>query len=96
MRIKFNKVDEFIKVYDGTRYLVFFGLERYDAIYGRIRYLVSQKSDITYSIDHNFARIRIDSYNSLPLEKKSTFHDAIILIKSAFNKNEYHYYYTYI
>ena len=33
----------FIRVYDGSRYLVLFGLEKYDAIYIRIRYLVRQK-----------------------------------------------------
>ena len=30
----------------------------------------TQKSDITYSISHNFARIRIYSYNSLHVDKK--------------------------
>ena len=29
----FNKIDGFIKIYDGTRYLVLFGHERYDAIF---------------------------------------------------------------
>ena len=37
------EVDGFIRVYDGTRYLILFGLEKYDATYNRIRYLVSQK-----------------------------------------------------
>ena len=32
LRIRLGKVDEFIKVYDGTKYLLFFGLEKYDAI----------------------------------------------------------------
>ena len=35
----------------------------------RIRYLISEKSCITDSINHSFARIRIDSYNSLPIKK---------------------------
>ena len=34
--IRFNKVDGFIKVYDGIRYLVLFCPEKYDAIYNRI------------------------------------------------------------
>ena len=34
----FDKVNGFIKVYDGSRYLVLFGPERYDAIYDRIKY----------------------------------------------------------
>ena len=41
LRIRFNKVDAFIRVYDGTRYLVLIGPEAYDVIYNRIRYLVS-------------------------------------------------------
>ena len=44
LRIRLDKVDGFIKVYDGTRYLVLFGPEKYDAIYNKIRYFVSQKS----------------------------------------------------
>ena len=64
LRVRFHKVDGFIKVFDGTRYLVLFGTERYDAIDDRIRYLISQKSGITYIVDHNFARIRIEPYNS--------------------------------
>ena len=41
---------------------------------------MSEKSGITASIDHNFARIRFDSYNSLTIEKILTFHNVIILI----------------
>ena len=35
------------KVYDGTRYLVLFGGEKYDFIYNGIRYLLGVKSGIT-------------------------------------------------
>ena len=83
--IRFNKIDGFIRVYDGTRYLVLFGSEKYDPIYNSIRYLISVKSGITYIISHNYAKIKIDSYDSLPLEKTITFHNVIILIKSDFN-----------
>ena len=62
---RFNKAEEFI-VY-GTRYSVLFSPEKYDAIYNRIRYLLSQKSGIT---SHNYAKIKIDLHDSLPLEKK--------------------------
>ena len=37
--------------------------------------IISEKNGITYSINHNLARIRIDSYNSLPIEKKQSFHN---------------------
>ena len=32
LRIRFDRVDEFIRVYDGIRYLVLFGPEKYDTI----------------------------------------------------------------
>ena len=91
LRIRFDKIDEFIKIYDGTRYLVLFSPERCDPIYDRIRYLVSEKNDITYSISHNFATIRIDSYNSLPIKKTLTFDNVIIFIKSFANRNKNNY-----
>ena len=50
LRIRFDKIDGLIKIYIGTRYLVFFDPEKYDAIYDRIRCLISEKSDIVYSI----------------------------------------------
>ena len=43
------------------------------------------KSNITYVISHNFAKIKVDSFNSLPLERKMNFH-VIILIKSVLIK----------
>ena len=71
--IRFDEVDGFIRVYDGTRYLTLFGSEIYDAIYNRIRYFISPKSDIKYVFFHNYAKIEIDSDDSLPLEKTLTF-----------------------
>ena len=55
--IRFNKIDEFVTFYDGTRYLVLFGAEKYDFIYERIRYLVAVKSGITYGISHNYVKL---------------------------------------
>ena len=69
LRIRFDKVDRIIKIYNGTRQLELFGPRIYKAIYGRINYLISEKSDANY----NFAGIKIDSYNSLPIEKTLTF-----------------------
>ena len=63
-------VDVFVKIYDGIKYLLLFCSELYNAIYNRIRY---EKSDITDIINHNFARIRIDSYHFLPTEKTIDF-----------------------
>ena len=69
MCIRLDKVGGFVKVYDGSRYLVLFCPERYDAVYDRIIYITSQKSGITYSINHNFAIIRIELCNSWLKEK---------------------------
>ena len=55
LRIRFDKVDGFIRVYDGTRYLVSFGPEKWDAIYNRIRYLISQISGITYAFNDSYS-----------------------------------------
>ena len=43
LRVSFDKADGFIRVYDGTIYLVMFGPEKYDAVYNRTIYLTSQK-----------------------------------------------------
>ena len=37
LRIRFDKINGFIRIYGGTRYLTMFGTEKYDAIYDRIR-----------------------------------------------------------
>ena len=46
LRIRSDKVDGFIRVYDWTRYLALFGPGKYDVIYNRIRYLINQKSGV--------------------------------------------------
>ena len=40
--------------------------------------------------------IRIDSFNSLPIEKIMTFHNVVILIKSAVNENKNNCYYMFL
>ena len=75
--IRFHEIDEFIKIYDGIRYLLLFGSKLHNAISNRIRYLISKKSGITDSINHNFARIKIDSVNSLPVEKPLTCYNTL-------------------
>ena len=47
MRIRFDKTVRFIRFFDGFKYLVLLCPEKYDAIYNRIRYLISLKSGIT-------------------------------------------------
>ena len=87
LRIKFDKVNGIIRVYDWKRYSLLFGPEKYDAIYDKIRYLIVQKSCIAYVISHNFAIIKVDSFDCFSLEKIMLFHNVIILTKSIFNKD---------
>ena len=44
-----------------------------------IRYPIGAKSGIIYVSYHNYERIKIETYDSLPLEKSLTLHNVIIL-----------------
>ena len=52
------------------------------------------KKVIADCINHNFARMGIDSYNSLPTEKVLIFDNIIMLIKSVVYKSKNEYYYN--
>ena len=82
MDIRFNKIDGFIRSFDGTRN------EKCEAVYDGIRYLISLKSGITYIFSQYFAKFKIDSFDSLLTEKKLTLHNFILLIKSALGIEE--------
>ena len=69
LHIRFDKIDGFIWIYDGTTQLTLSGSEKYDTIYNRIRYVISLKSGITHIFSHYFTKIKVDSFNSLPIEK---------------------------
>ena len=86
MHIWFDNVDGFIRIYDGTRYLVLSGGEKCDFIYNRISYFLGVKSGIPYDFSHNYAKIKTDSYKSLPLQKTFTFHNVTVHIKLVRNK----------
>ena len=73
MWIRFDKIDRIIRIYGRSRHLILFGNIKYNAIYDKIRYLISIKSSITYTISHYFAKIKVDSYESLPIEKPIDF-----------------------
>ena len=77
-----------------AKYLILFGSEKYGDIYDRIRYIISVKKDVTYIVSHNYATIKVDSYDFLPLEKTMTLRNVIILIKSVWNKDKNNYYYN--
>ena len=48
---------------------------------------------MTYIFSHSFAKIKVDSYDSLPAETRLTLHNVIIHIKSVLNKDKNCYYY---
>ena len=83
------------KTLDGKiKHLILFGYGLLNKICNKIKYLISKKSNITISINHNFGQVGIDSYNSLPIKKILTFHNVIVLIKSVVNKKKNKYYYN--
>ena len=55
---------------------------------------VSYKMHCYSSHCYNFARFKIDTYDSLPLGKTLILHNVLIHIKSVFDKDQKHYYYT--
>ena len=77
LRTRFDQIDEFIRIYDGIRYLKLLGSEKYDAVYDRIRYLISVKSDSIFFL--TFLQ-KSKSYASLPTGKLLTSHNVIIRI----------------
>ena len=66
MHIRFDEMDGFTRIYYGIRYLILFSSEKLDAIYNRVRNLFSQKRGTAYLFSHNYVKIKIDSYDSLP------------------------------
>ena len=44
LRIRFDKLDGFLTIYNGTRYLTLFGSEKYDAIYEELDILNKNKN----------------------------------------------------
>ena len=71
-----------------TRYLVLSGSRKHDAIYNRIGYLISLKNSITYVISHYNAKIKVDFYDSLPIEKTLALHNVIYPLNQFLIKNK--------
>ena len=70
LSIRFDNIDGFIRVCGSKfRHLVLFDNGLLDKICDKIKYLISEKSGITDSINHNFEEIRVDSYNYVSIEK---------------------------
>ena len=51
LRIRFDKIDGFIKILNKIRYLVLFDYSYCDKICDKIKYLISRKSGITDNIN---------------------------------------------
>ena len=83
--IRFDKIGRFIKIHNKIKFLVLLD-EWCDKICDKIKCLISDKSGITDSTNHNFAIIRIDSYNFVPIEKLLTFHNVVTFIKPVVDK----------
>ena len=95
LRIRFDQIDGFIMSLDGKiKHLILFGYGLFKKSCDKIRCLISKKSSFADSINHNFGKIRIDSYNSLAIKNIFTFHNVIILIMLVVNKNKNKYYYN--
>ena len=70
LRIRFDKINGSISIYDESRYLVLLGPKKYDLIYDRIRYLIGLKSNIKYVFFRNYGKVNVDSYESLTTKKR--------------------------
>ena len=70
--IMLDKVNRFIRYFNGIKYLVLYGLEKYYRNYGRIRYLKASKSGIAYVFSNKFGKIKIDSDDDLRLKRTLT------------------------
>ena len=69
---------------------VLFDYELLHKIFDKIKYLISKKSGITNSVNYNYGKIKIDSYQKII--KFSVI--VITFIKSVVNKNENKHYYN--
>ena len=92
LRIRFDKIDAFIRIYDGTRYLTFFGSEKYKAIYDRIGYL-SLKEVASHIFFLFFYKNQSWFLWFFAYRKILTLHNVITHITSVLNKDKNHYYY---
>ena len=85
----FDEVDGYIRNNDRAKYLeLFLSNQKFERMFGRIRYLIMLISDISYVYLYKY-----ESDDDIPLVKIINMHDEVILINSAFDKNYDYYYY---
>ena len=80
LRIIFEKVDGYIRKYDRTKYLGLFHSDR-----------IMLKSNILGVYAYKYMKVKINSDDNFFSEKTKNIHNVVILVKSVFNKNHYHY-----
>ena len=73
LRVRFDKVDGFIRNYDGTKYLVLHGFETYKAINDKIRYFIGLFVGITYFFSYNYAKFKDYSDGESPFRRNIEF-----------------------
>ena len=62
MRIRFDKIDGFIRVLEGEiKHLALFDSGLFDKFCDKIKYHAGEKGGSAYSINHNFKKISIYS-----------------------------------
>ena len=87
LQFRFSKEDEFLRFSNRTRYLLLFCPEKYDVIYNRIRYLISQKMVLHMFFLIFMEKIEIDLSEFLSLVKTLPLRYVIIKpFKSVRNK----------
>ena len=88
-RIRVDKINKFIRIYAGTTYLfkiAWFWKLWYYLRQNQISHKFKKRYHILFS--HYFEKIKVDSYDSFPIEKRMTLHNVIIDIKSVLNKDK--------
>ena len=70
-----------------------FGSEKYDAIYNGTKSFKVVKSGVTKIFSGFCSKIKVDSHDSLLVEKILTLHNVIMHIKPVLNKDKNHYHY---
>ena len=91
--IVFDKVGWPIMNYDGTKYLVLLGSEKYNSIYDKTRYLIQVKSSFTCDFSYDYGKIKIDSHSDLTLEVSFFLYNVVTLINSVLNSQSQNHYY---
>ena len=92
--IMLDKVDGYVRKYDGTKYLALFhSNENNQIIFYRIRYIIMLKINISDAFSHQYMEIKTNSDDDLTLGKTLNVQNRVILFKSVFNKNHNHCYY---